>query len=136
MIYNDKLKFNNYIEKCTSKKIFNCENKAKNIVDKKIKYWMNKEELKKVCNAYIQGLLYYGITLWTKESFKLIDNIEKLRTKIIRIVYGFEETKNLNMKETLDLFNWKTLDEHRIVAENIIIHKIINTKKQLKYIKV
>ena len=96
---------------------------------------MTKEELKKVCNAYIQGLINYGITIWTKEDIKLIDKIEKLRIKVIREVYGHEETKDKSNNEILDLFKWKTLDKLREYAENIKIHKILNTKKPMNIYK-
>ena len=130
MIYNENLKFRNYIEKGTHKKkslIIRIKQKISLI--KKIKYWMTTEELKNVCNAYIQGLLNYGITIWTKEDFRLIDKIDKLIIEIIRIVHGYDKTINMNNDEILALSNWKTLDQHRIIAENIKIHKILSTKK-------
>ena len=136
LIYNDDLKFKNHIINGTEKKkSLILRIKQKITLVKKIKYWMTKDELKKVCNAYIQGLINYGITIWTKEDFKLIDKVEKLRIKVIREVYGYHDTKDMNNIEILNLFNWKTLDKHREIAENIKIHKIINTKKPIESYK-
>ena len=63
----------------------------------------------------MQGTLIYGLSLWAKENVNIIEKIEKIRVKIIRNIMGYNNTENLNRKQILNLFNWKTINEHKII---------------------
>ena len=135
-VYNENLNFNNHIDKGMKKKkslIIRLKQKL-NLI-KKIKYWLNVEDLKIIANLYINGVLQYGILLWAKSNSKMIEKIEKLRVKVIRTIIGYNETNDMNREQIFKLFNWSTIEDSRIIAENIRIHKIINQRKpHAKYI--
>ena len=63
--------------------------------------------MKLIANAYIQGNLNYGISLWAKENIDIIDKLEKLRLKVVDIIYGEVATKNLNDEQKLYIIGWK-----------------------------
>ena len=101
---------------------------------KNIKYWMNSDELKLIANAYINGIINYGIILWSRENIKLIDQIEKIRINVIKSIMG-KDMENLNDNEILKLLNWKYISEQARITKNIGIHKILNMKKPVtKYL--
>ena len=93
---------------------------------------LNTDELKVFANAYINGTLQYGLSLWSKESIMMIDKIEKLRSKTVEIIFGKDYIKDMNNEEKLDLLNWKSIDNKREVDNNINIHKILYSKKPIK----
>ena len=103
--------------------------KQKTTLIKKIKYWCNEKEIIKIANAHINGNLQYGITLWSNQNIRIIEKIEKIRLKIIEIIFGKEKIENLNDNEKLKLLNWKTIKSNSNIANNIRIHKILNNKK-------
>ena len=77
IIYNDKLNFKDHIKNGNKKKKSLIKRiKQKINLIKNIKYWMSKEELKLIANVYINGILNYGLQMWSKESFKFIDQLE------------------------------------------------------------
>ena len=133
MVYNDKLNFQNHIIKGNKKqKSLIIRLKQKLNLIKNIKYWMNIDELKKIANAYVNGIIQYGIKLWSRENIKLIDKIEKIRIEVIESIFGKEKTKNMNMNDKLNLMNWNTIEEQAIISNNIEIHKIMTIKKPIK----
>ena len=90
---------------------------------------MSNKDLIKVANAHIQGNLNYGITMWANENINIINKIEKLRLKAVKVIMGKQAVQGLTEKEQLRLLNWKTLEEHREIYFNTKIHKIMKTKK-------
>ena len=59
---------------------------------------------------------------------QLINKIEKLRRKVVQIIFG-QQTYILNDIEKLALLNWNPIPTQAGIANNIRIHKIISTKK-------
>ena len=72
---------------------------------------MSNKDLIKVANAHIQGNLNYGITMWANENINIINKIEKLRLKAVKVIMGKQAVHGLTEKEQLRLLNWKTLEE-------------------------
>ena len=133
---NNLILKNNLIEGTKEKKYLLTKLKQKNTLLKKVKHWTSIDEIKQIANAFMQGTLIYGLSLWAKENVNIIEKIEKIRVKIIRNIMGYNNTENLNRKQILNLFNWKTINEHKIIQDNIKIHKTFNTKQPLNnYIK-
>ena len=131
--YNENLNFKNHIDKGikNNKSLIIRLTQKLNLI-KKIKYWLNVDELKIIANSYVNGVLQYGILMWANSDYRLIEKIENIRIKIIRTIIGYEETGELNRSQILKLFNWSSIEESRIIAENIRIHKIITNQKPYK----
>ena len=92
MIYNDKNNFKDHIIKGSNKEksLFTRIKQKINLI-KNIKYWTSNDELKIIANSYINGLIQYGIQLWSMEEVRIIDKIEKLRRKTVEIIYGNQD---------------------------------------------
>ena len=112
----------------TNKKSLIIRLKQKINLIKKIKYWLTIDELKTIANSYLNGILHYGITVWAKSNYKLIDKIEKLRVKTIKVILDKDKTDNLSNEQVLKLFNWSTIEQSKTIAEHVIIHKVLNKK--------
>ena len=108
MIYNEKLNFKNHIKNGTvKKKDILTRIKQKITLIKKVKYWMSHKELIIYANAHIQWLLSYGISIWSKENINIVDKVEKLRLKFVKVIFGSEVIKDMNDEQMLNLLNWK-----------------------------
>ena len=90
---------------------------------------MSQKEMIIFANSYINGVIQYGITLWSHENFNLIQKVENLRIKVIKIIFGIEKTAHLNQTQILNLINWSTINEQAVIAKNIQTHKTMFTKK-------
>jgi hypothetical protein len=100
LIYNEKLNFMNHLKNGTKKKQgLITKIKQKISLIRKIKYWMSTCQLINVANAHIQGSLQYGISLWAKENFNIIDKIEELRCSVVQIILGNDRIKDMNVKK-------------------------------------
>ena len=102
---------------------------------KHIKYWTTLDKLIKIANAHIQGVLIYGLALWSNTKPKHIEKIENLRVKTVRTLIGYDKTNDLNRSQILKLFNWKSINELNTITQNVKIHKVINTKLPLSHYK-
>ena len=137
LVYNDKLNFYEHLNKGTNKKLsIITKIKLKRTLLRKIKYWLTKEEQIKYANAFIQGNLNYGISIWSKENNKIIQKIENLRVKVVKIIIGNKIDDIEGNTNKLNQINWKTIEENSEILENTNIHRIMTSKRPiLKYNK-
>ena len=79
-----------------------------------------------MANAYINGTLMYGITLWATGHPNLLKKIDNLREDLIRNIYG-RKTFNLSKKQVLNLFKWSPIHQTKELCEILKIHKTLFT---------
>ena len=93
---------------------------------------MQQKDMIIFANSFINGVIQYGITLWSHENFNLLQKVENLRIKVVKIIFGTNQTDNLNQTQLLKLINWSPIHEQAVIANNIRIHKTMYTSKPHK----
>ena len=75
--------------------------------------------MKMFANAFINGTISYGLTLWCHEKFSLVQKIENLKVKTVKIMFGKQATENMNQNQILKLINWLSIDQQSVISNNI-----------------
>lgn len=121
VIFDEKLNFNEHIDKITRKAY-----QMLGFIFRSCKRFRNPESIIILYNAYVRSHLEYCSVIWSPIYQNSVDKLEKVQRKFTRMLYRKFNWPKVEYHQRLERLKVPLLESRRFIADEIFLYKVVN----------